>query len=131
MRYYYENSKLTVRDTRTGLSWLLLQEAMTHSQALVHAQQWAEETGLAWRLPSLTEVLTLIDRSRQGPASAFPGLEVCRLWTACEFACEFAGSNDVWTNDVWTVDTAVGEVGYTYPDSPNNLILVRGKKNEI
>lgn len=117
MRYCYENSKLSVRDTRTGLSWLLVKEAMTHEQASVHAQQWAEETGLAWRLPSLTEVLTLIDHTREGPASAFPSLEVCRLWTACEFTK---------SPDVWVVDTALGEVGYTYPEEHNNIILVRG-----
>jgi hypothetical protein len=111
----YEISEDGTLDTRTNLVWVDTKQILTHSDALARAEQEARETGQAWRVPELDEVLTLIDWTRVSPASSFPGMESGTVWTATLYRG---------TDDVWYVDTYSGVVGYTYPEESHYVLLV-------
>jgi hypothetical protein len=80
-----------VTDTRTGLVWRRCSEGQTWDGAtcagspaefygwhnsLSHARSVAQSTGVAWRLPNIKELFTLVDSARWSPAidtGYFPG----------------------------------------------------------
>jgi hypothetical protein len=78
-----------VTDQKTGLIWRRCSEGMaysggtctgtagtfTHEAALLRASAQASDTGIAWRLPNVKELSSIIDRSHINPAIdaiAFP-----------------------------------------------------------
>jgi len=91
-----------VSDAKTGLIWRRCAQGMTaglltctgtastfnHEAALAHARDQAASTGVAWRLPNVRELASLMDRSKIGPAidsEAFPGLPTGsgpRFWSS-------------------------------------------------
>ncbi len=112
----YQQQKSGVIDTRTTLVWMDTKQSLTYHEALEHADRVSQETGLPWRVPTLDELLTLIDWTRVGPATSFPGMESSTVWTATLYRG---------TEDVWYLDTHTGVVGYTYPNESNATFLVR------
>ena len=88
-----------VTDGRTGLVWRRCAEGMaatggsctgtastfTHEQALTRARDQATSTGVAWRLPNVKELASLVDRSKSNPAidtAAFPVTPVNAFWSS-------------------------------------------------
>jgi hypothetical protein len=82
-----------VTDSKTGLIWRRCAQGMTlapvagvlsctgtvttftHEAALAHARAQAASTGVAWRLPNVKELSSIVDRSRSSPSIdpvAFP-----------------------------------------------------------
>jgi hypothetical protein len=91
-----------VLDTRTGLTW---QRSVGPSP-----QSWADAgaacrvlalDGAGWRLPSMKELQTLLDLTRQNPAldpEAFPGAPSNEFWTSTPL---IGSTSDAWYVNFW------------------------------
>jgi hypothetical protein len=85
----YELSSYTVRDRNSQLEWQRVTDDATRTWK--EAQEYCaqlDSAGGGWRLPSLKELLTLVDPTMHGPAinvKAFPLTKPERHWTATEF----------------------------------------------
>ncbi len=101
MQYITQNSEII--DNQTGLIWQRdVQNNLTYEQALELAERVALETGLAWRVPTVEELSSLLDRTRSFPASAFPDMPSDWFWSS---------TPDVGTADyAWSVDFKSGYV---------------------
>ena len=88
-----------VTDGRTGLVWRRCAEGMTatggtctgtassftHEQALAQARDQATSTSVAWRLPNVRELVSIVDRSKSNPAIdtvAFPATPAIAFWSS-------------------------------------------------
>ncbi|MEQ1636285.1 MAG: DUF1566 domain-containing protein [Methylococcales bacterium] len=100
-----------VTDTQTGLIWRRCAEGMswngtlcigtattyTHEQALQQAATVATATGIAWRLPNVKELVSIVDFSRISPAidpAAFPNTLMDVFWSSSP---EVSGTYHAWT----------------------------------
>lgn len=78
-----EVSETEILDHKTGLIWMRqVKTDLTFSQAFEYAERVARETGLAWRVPTIKELYSLLDRSRHNPASAFPDMPSDWFWSS-------------------------------------------------
>jgi hypothetical protein len=103
----------TVIDTQTGLTWAQAVPATRYTFAAAGTYCTNNTAGLpnfGWRLPSLTEIQTLVDDSRSGPAidpTAFPNTPITDFyWTSSPYAPT--------TGSVWISDFSAG---LTYSES--------------
>ncbi len=86
-----------VTDQRTGLIWRRCAEGMvfsggtctgtaskfTHEEALQQAATQASNTGIAWRLPNIKELLSIADKKSSSiRRKAFPATPVGLFWSA-------------------------------------------------
>lgn len=84
----YTISSGTVTDNKTGLVWQQVVPASSYAWAgagTYCASNTAGLTGTGWRLPSLNELQSLVDDSRQSPCidpTAFPSTPVDLFWTS-------------------------------------------------
>jgi hypothetical protein len=87
----------TVTDTKTGLVWHQGVPSGTYTWADAGTYCTSNTAGLpgsGWRLPSLTELQTIVDDSRSLPAidpTAFPSTPSVSFWTSSAYASQ-AGS---------------------------------------
>jgi hypothetical protein len=87
---HYATSKPSVRDLATGLTW---QREVPHSTfdfdaALSYCASLNLDGHKDWRLPSMPELLTLVDERATNPtidAAAFPGTPAESFWTSSLF----------------------------------------------
>jgi len=104
-----------VRDNGTGLLW---QEPMSESDyTFAAAAEYCPTLGTGWRVPSVKELQTLVDRGRRSPAidaRFFPNTRDVAFWTSSPLA-SFAAY--AWRVDFWT--------GYALNDSVDSLLGVR------
>jgi len=108
-----------VIDHKTGLIWRQAAEPglFTFQEARAHAQVVAQRTGLPWRVPTLDELASLLDRGRHEPASAFPDMPSECFWSSSRMSA----STDV----AWVVHFGYG--GYVYSSNKHGAVrLVRG-----
>lgn len=96
-------------DTKTGLEWQQLSEG--RSPNLAAAKTYCDDLSLAgqndWRLPTIAELRSIVDRSMANPASdstIFPTMLSMEYWTASPYV-GLAGH-------VWYVDFYGGWSGY-------------------
>jgi hypothetical protein len=80
----------TVRDARTGLTWQRSapDERYTWAEARRYAARLALDGG-GWRLPTVQELISLVDYSRHEPAidtEAFPNTPPGWFWSATPYA---------------------------------------------
>lgn len=80
----------SVRDNETGLVWERAPSAAEMSQpdAMAHCAS-LELAGGGWRLPSILELRSIVDESRDNPAidlSIFPGTATAPYWTSTRAA---------------------------------------------
>lgn len=123
-----------VTDGQTGLIWRRCAEgmrpgnrtcsgtplSMTHDAAQQYAAVTSSSSGKAWRLPTVTELTGLIDRSRRAPAIdtvAFPATPSEYFWSSSPFVGE--------RSSVWFVDFADGYVYDVIRGTSHALRLVR------
>jgi hypothetical protein len=79
-------SETEVIDHQTGLIWQReIAENLTYEQDLEYAERVAEETGLPWRVPTVDELASLVDRGRYAPASAFPDMPSDWFWSSSPY----------------------------------------------
>jgi len=62
----YEIATGLVTDTKTGLVWQQTEDGKTYAYAAAH--QHCADLGAGWRVPSVKELLTIVDESRANPA---------------------------------------------------------------
>jgi hypothetical protein len=83
MRHYILDGGTEVLDCQTGLIWRRdFAENLTFDQAFEYAERVARETGQAWRVPTIDELASLVDRGRCSPASAFPDMPGLWFWSS-------------------------------------------------
>lgn len=97
-----------VRDTKTGLVW---EAAAPYTQGtLVEASQRCQKIGVGWRLPSLKELLSIVDDARDAApaidATVFSG-PMGLYWTSSSY---------VGASDPWTVDFGFGQSMHDHHD---------------
>lgn len=125
-----------VTDQKTGLIWRRCSEGMswngatcagtagtyTHEAALQHAAAQASSTGVAWRLPNVKELSSIVDRSRGNPAidsTAFPATPSISFWSASPKP--YTGIS----THAWRVNFVSGTVFGVYRIDSNSVRLVR------
>jgi hypothetical protein len=114
--YVFSADGSEVTDLRTGMIWRRCAEGMmwngstcignsvffSHEQALAHAK-----SQLGWRLPSVKELASIVDRSRSDPSvdfGAFPATSPIRFWTSTPNAGD--------TSAAWLVHFSDGTVTF-------------------
>ena len=123
-----------VTDGRTGLVWRCCAEGMvatggtctgtastfTHEQAMVRARDQAASTSVAWRLPNVKELTSIVDRSKSNPAIdtvAFPATPANAFWSSSPDVGSAGGA--------WYVGFTAGYVNGAYRDNALPVRLVR------
>ena len=115
----YEVNETEVLDTQTGLIWQkYFTENLTHEEALNNAERVARKTGLPWRVPTIDELVGLIDWTRTSPASAFPDMPETWFWSSSPYV----GSSSL----AWFVNFNFGVVNYSSRGYYYAVRLVRG-----
>lgn len=137
-RYTVSANGQEVTDNQTKLIWRRCAEGMdwdgttcagvagtfTHEAALIRAKDQAVSTAIAWRLPNVRELSSIVDRSRSNPAidpAAFPATPVNVFWSASPLVGYASGY-------AWGVDFGDGVVDLSYlnvRNSSNPVRLVR------
>lgn len=100
-RFVVSPDQQEVADKLTGLTWRRCLEGKafdgtqctgsaltaTWPDALANAQQQAHDTGVAWRLPNVKELASLLDHAQLPhiDTRAFPGAKADVLWTSSSF----------------------------------------------
>jgi hypothetical protein len=118
-RYVVEQG--TVNDTRTRLTWERAPDLTPRvwSQAAPYCSA-LDLNGKGWRVPSVKELLTLVDESRWGPAidpAAFPGTPSDYFWTSSPLA--------TFPMFVWTVFFGKGTASFFDIGNPRLVRCVR------
>ena len=123
-----------VTDSATGLIWRRCAEGMvislgactgtastfSHELALTRARTEAIATGIAWRLPNVKELSSIVDISLSNPAidaTAFPATPADAFWSA--------SPNVGIPSCAWIVYFINGGVGYNSRTSSSKVRLVR------
>jgi hypothetical protein len=82
-------------DMKTGFVWSKMNENLSWKDAIIFSKKLDKVCGYKWRLPSIEELITLIDFSISGPATKLPGVYSEIYWSS---------SNFINTNKyVWTI----------------------------
>lgn len=124
---YRDNGDGTVSDLKTGLMW---EQGDTQNERIgrswPNALDYCSSLGLAnhsdWRLPTRTELLSIVNYGRYSPSidiSVFPNCRAYGYW-----------SSTVWArtvNSAWNVGFYTGGAG---PSSKSNQHLVRCVRDE-
>jgi hypothetical protein len=118
-RYELSADGSEVVDHQTGLIWMKqVKTGLKVAQAQDYAEQVARETGRAWRVPTVDELISLVDRSCSEPASRFPDMPSKWFWSSSPYVGD-AGY-------AWFVFFSNGYVGNYYRSSSDAVRLVRG-----
>ncbi len=121
-RYAFPSAGVVV-DTETGLTWqhATAPAASDWAQAGSYCQSLAlDATGSGWRLPSMKELQTIVDISRQIPAAdptAFPEAMSAQYWTSSPVAGL--------PSEAWVVDFRNGAARTIGQDTLNWIRCVR------
>ena len=100
-----------VLDTTTGLEW---QHEHAGPMTWVEAAKYAAKLGDGWRLPTVSELVTLVDYERHTPASAFPAMPVASFWSSSSYA---GSASYAWFVDFYS--------GYVYRGAKARTSYVR------
>jgi len=105
MRYEISIDGLEVIDNQTGLIWWKIPEpgVFTWYKAQAHAKSITQQTGLPWRVPTVNELSSLVDRSCIEPSSSFPDMPLLQFWSSSPYVGD--------THLAWCVDFLNGNVG--------------------
>jgi len=104
-----------VLDGATGLTWQQAVAAGTYDQE--SAMTYCAGLGTGWRLPSLTELQTIVDDTKVNPAidgAAFPNTPATEFWTSSAYA---GASGRAWG--------VFSSFGYTYSADVTDTVRVR------
>jgi len=114
-RFSVGTSTDTIVDTQTHLIWQAVDSVTTHpwTDAVAYCQNLTLGGTTGWRLPTVAELLTLVDDSRADPAIdpvAFPTMPTDNLafWTSSSI---LAGFNSTYA---WTVSFQEGVVAFAF-----------------
>jgi hypothetical protein len=118
-RYVVEEG--TVTDSRTRLTWQRAPDLTPRPWSQAEAYCGSLDLhGKGWRLPSVKELLTIVDESRWGPAIdpvAFPSTPSDHFWTSSSLA--------TFPMFVWTVYFGKGTAAFFEVGNPRLVRCVR------
>jgi len=87
MKRFKVNKDDTITDTKTGLMW---QKQFTNPLSWAQAVDYAKKLNLAghsdWRLPTIKELITLIDFGKYEPVTGFPEMSPDYFWSSSSYA---------------------------------------------
>ncbi|CAK0780905.1 hypothetical protein CCP4SC76_7640004 [Gammaproteobacteria bacterium] len=114
MRYIDQEN--TILDSQTNLIWdKSYKTNLTFDEALAYADQVNKDSYLGyndWRVPTVSELISLVDYTKYDPASKFPNMPP---------------SNFYYSDFAWYVYFGDGDAGYKYGRSSGLAVrLVRG-----
>ncbi len=97
----------TVLDRQTGLVWQAdYAPGLTWRQGMAYAKKRRLGGHADWRLPTIEELVTLIDFTRHVPASAFPLMPCGWFWSSKEYVgC---------ASEAWGINFYYGYVNYVF-----------------
>ena len=114
----FQEKEAEVLDHQNALIWMKqVKTGLTFDEAQAYALQVARETGQPWRLPTIDELGSLIDRSRCNPASGFPDMLAIAFWSSSPYVGN--------PNGAWSVVFSNGNVSYYSRDYSLAVRLVR------
>lgn len=133
--YTPDRANGTVTDTRTGLMWKACAEGQSWNGSACYGtatgHTWAEALELAeesvfadyddWRLPSIKELMSLVETCRYNPAinhTVFPSTLSSEFWSSSPY------TNN--SQEAWYVRFSAGQAQIEYRGYDNNVRLVRG-----
>ncbi|MDP2903829.1 MAG: DUF1566 domain-containing protein [Methylovulum sp.] len=136
-RYTVSANGQEVKDNKTQLVWRRCPEGMswsvnacvgsasglTHQAALQQAAKVATNTGVAWRLPNVKELASIVDRSRSNPAIdtlAFPATPSNAFWSSSPYVGD--------TYNAWYVNFYNGYVSNSVRNGSLPVRLVRASQ---
>jgi len=122
---HYEVGSAAVRDLATGLTWQRAPAPRTFDfeGALAYCGHLSLDGHSDWRLPSMPELLTLVDERASKPAidkNAFPGTPADAFWTSSYF-----GGAGVKSTEAWHVRFDHGSAIYGFLKTSYNVRCVR------
>jgi hypothetical protein len=83
---YVEQSKTEIFDHETSLIWQrAIAENITFDDAHAYAKLVSDGTGQSWRVPTIDELSSLLDRTRSFPASCFPDMPPLPFWSSSPY----------------------------------------------
>lgn len=113
-----------VTDTKTGLQWEAEHHGMmTWDEALEYAKSLRLGGYDDWRLPTIEELLTLVDFSKTNPTSAFPGMPREWFWSSSSYS----GSS---SSNAWGVAFDYGDVDAGVKSNNANVRCIRRGADE-
>ena len=87
MEQRYVDLGETILDPRTGLEWQKDPAGrMSWDEAMGYASSLRLGKHSDWRVPTIEELLSLIDFSKTGPASSFPGMPSHWFWSSSSYS---------------------------------------------
>jgi hypothetical protein len=118
-----------IHDTQTGLIWQkVCQGSFTIEEAIAYVESFNASTGKAWRLPTIDELHTLVDRSQFDPATKVPESPSGFFWSSTKY---LGRMERVFTNEnshsYWYINFTNGEVSFNLGDAEYYVRLVRDK----
>lgn len=116
-----------IHDMHTGLIWRAQPDGVyTMERAIAHVDTVNSCTGMAWRLPTIAELHTLVDRGQFDPATNFPDGLGGFFWSSTEYLGRiervFTNAN---SRSYWYVNFTCGEVRFNLGDAEYKVRLVR------
>ncbi|CAK0780916.1 hypothetical protein CCP4SC76_7640008 [Gammaproteobacteria bacterium] len=86
----YIDKTTTILDSQTDLIWDKSYETnFNFNEALSHAEQANRYSYLGyndWRVPTIQEILSLVDYTKYEPASTFPNMPSSVFWSSAPYA---------------------------------------------
>jgi len=125
MKRFKDYCEGTLTDTVSGLMW---QKQFTNPLSWAQAVDYAKKLGLAgytdWRLPTVKELLTLVDYSKRAPASSFPGMPLEWFWSSSSYV---PNSDESDSGVAWVVSFLNGSVSAREKSYCTHIRCVRGQ----
>ena len=111
---FIDNNDGTVTDTKTGLMWV--KDTTPGVFTWLKAIEYCEGLGDGWRLPTIEELISIVDYSRIDPAidSVFFNAQSSDYWSSTTNAYD--------PGYAWYVDVYYGYVSYAYKSSSSNYV---------
>jgi len=109
-----------VTDTKTNLMWQgLVAEDKTWREAKDYSESLNYGGYEDWRLPTIAELETLINKSRENPASDFPDMPSRRFWSSLSYVYEI-------NKNAWYANFNSGNISSYLKISKCDVRCVRG-----
>ncbi|CAK0756440.1 hypothetical protein CCP4SC76_2780005 [Gammaproteobacteria bacterium] len=119
MRYIDQEN--TILDTQTNLIWdKSYKTNLNFDEALAYADQANKDSYLGyndWRVPTVSELISLVDYTKYDPASTFLNMPSSNFWSSAPTAD--------YSDDAWGVHFLYGSANYHYQSSGLAVRLVR------
>ena len=110
-------SENEIEDTQTGLVWRKdFKKNMTWKEALDYAESLDDN----WRLPTIDELISLINYTRRDPASDFPSMPATGFWSSTPVVDTAISA--------WRAHFFSGHIDYDYKTNTYDVRCVRDKE---